>query len=37
MVEEVREKVKKEYSTRPIPKEIPDHVKKPLYEKIMHD
>ena len=32
MVEEAREKVKKEYQTRPKPKEVPDHVRKPLYE-----
>lgn len=37
MIEEAREKERREYEIRPKPKEVPDHVKKPLYEKIRRD
>jgi Uncharacterised protein family UPF0564 len=37
MVEEAREKERKEYTTRFKPKEVPNHVKQPLYEKITRE
>lgn len=37
MIEELKERERKECNTRFKPKEIPVHVRKPLYEKIMHE
>lgn len=37
MIEEARLKEEKECATRSKPKEVPSHVKKPLFQKIMNE
>lgn len=37
MVLEAKAREEKEYNTRSKPKAVPDHVKKPLFENIMHE